>query len=252
MLARPMVRRLAIAAAVVAVGVALWWLPTLDLLLAAVTWIRGAGALGFGVFLGVYLVGTLLMGPASWLQGAAGFLYGPWFGVPLAWAASNLSGLVAFRLARSTLREWVARRLARFPLHRAMDRAIGEDGLVLVVMLRLSPLSPFNPLCYALGLTRVRASRYALGTAIGTLAPATLYAFLGSTVSDLQELASGEAAQDAGWFTTAALALTLVASVAVTLFARRAVQKALAADHDDAAKVDVEAPVATVVGPSAS
>lgn len=209
-------------------GGLLYALPTLEWLILSIEWIRGAGALGVLAFLGVYLLWTLLMGPASWIQAAAGLLYGPIPGIALAWFASNASGLVAFRLARGTLRDWVARRLARFPLHGAIDRAVGRDGAGLVLLLRLSPLSPFNPICYAMGLTRVRASRYALGTAIGSLVPVSLYAFLGSTAGDVQRIASGEAASEAGWFTATALGLTAVATVCVSLVARRALRQALA------------------------
>jgi hypothetical protein len=55
------------------------------------------------------------------------------------------------------------------PRVRALDAAIASRGLPLVLLLRLSPLFPFNFLNYALALTGLSGRSYAVGTAVGML-----------------------------------------------------------------------------------
>ena len=64
-------------------------------------------------------------------------------------------------------RRWVEGRVKRSPRFRAIDEAVASGGFRLVLLLRLSPLVPFNLLNYMLGLTRVSTRDYILGSVIG-------------------------------------------------------------------------------------
>lgn len=52
---------------------------------------------------------------------------------------------------------------------KAVDSAIGRDGLKVVFLLRLSPLFPFSIGNYALGLSSVRLLDYVGATLVGIL-----------------------------------------------------------------------------------
>jgi uncharacterized membrane protein YdjX (TVP38/TMEM64 family) len=209
---------------------ALYLLPTGDWLLALVEAIRGAGAAGVAIFAVVYVAATVLLLPGSLLTAGAGFAYGPVWGTLLASPVSVAAATLAFVLGRTVAREWIARRIAGNPRFAAVDEAIGESGFKIVLLLRLSPLFPFNVLNYALGLTRLRPRDYVVASALGMLPGTILYVYLGSLVTSASELASagGEAAGGPRsvlyW---GGLAATVGATWLVTRVARRALSRAL-------------------------
>ena len=115
-------------------------------------------------------------------------------------------------LGRSLLRARVERRIGKSTKLAAIDRAVGAHGFKLVVLLRLSPLIPFNALNYALALTRVSLRDYVLGSALGMLPGTVLYVYLGSLVTDGAQLLAGR-----GTTSPAAMALTAGGLVATLL-----------------------------------
>ncbi|MFT4623744.1 MAG: putative membrane protein YdjX (TVP38/TMEM64 family) [Myxococcota bacterium] len=221
-------RHLAIAAAILVVAVLGYrFAPTADQVVHAVAWMQELGPTGWLVFSVVFLAWTLFALPASWSQGTAGFLFGPVVGFFVASALSTATGTVAFLLARTRLRSVIADRISGDPRFRAIDSAIGDGGTQLVVVLRLSPLSPFNVVNYALGITRVPLRSYVIGTLVGSIPPVLLYSYLGSTVGDLSRLLDGSAAAETGWAQGLALGTTLLATALVTRFAQVALKRSL-------------------------
>ncbi len=231
-------RRWIFAAVLVAsIAAAVLTLPIDTWLVALVDWIRAAGPGGVAVYGAVYVAATLLLLPGSALTAGAGFAYGPLWGTLLASPVSVLAATLSFALGRTVARGWVARRIADWPRFAAVDHAIGEDGFRTVLLLRLSPLFPFNLLNYGLGLTRVRPRDYVLGSLLGMLPGTALYVYLGSLVTSAGELSSGRAS-DAGaagpvlyWVGFGA---TLVVTVVITRSARRALDRALATPSGEA------------------
>ncbi len=205
-------------------------LPVNEWLLGLVGWIRGAGALGMAVYSGVYILSAVLFLPGSVLTLGAGFAYGPVKGLLLVSPVSVAAATAAFLLGRSAARGFVARRVERDARFAAIDRAIGESGFKIVLLLRLSPIFPFNLLNYALGLTRVRLGTYALASWAGMLPGTFLYVYLGSLVTSAAELLSGKRPQAGPWEQVlffGGLAATLAVAVVVTRIARRALAEAI-------------------------
>ncbi len=198
-------------------GTAQWWVPAV---FAAVERLGALGPKGDAIFAAIYTVGSSLMLPASWFQGASGFLYGPVLGFGVSWTLSLLSAWVGFELARGVLRKPIERRIASTRRFAAIDRALARRGLVAVILLRVSPMAPYNVISHALGLTGVTRRNFLLGTAIGSLFPAGAWTMVGASLSSLSALTTGEAdLSGARW---AVLAVTLVASVGLAWFAKRA------------------------------
>jgi len=198
--------------------------------LGLVEWVHGAGAAGVGVFALVYIVATALLLPGSILTLGAGFAYGPVWGSLLVSPISVLAATVSFVLARFVARDWVSRKVARDPRFAAIDAAVGESGLKIVVLLRLSPVLPFNLMNYALGLTRVRLRDYVLGSWVGMLPATVMYVYLGSIVTSASELASGERPDAGPWGRVlywGGLAATLLVTIIIARVARRALGSAL-------------------------
>lgn len=194
------------------------------------TWSRSAGWLGAVAYGLAYVAATVLLLPGSVLTLGAGFAWGPVLGVALVSPVSVLAATAAFALGRSLLRARVERRVGKSPRLAAIDRAIGEHGLKLVVLLRLSPVLPFNALNYALSATRVRLRDYVLGSAIGMLPATILYVYLGSLVTSGAELLSGHrpGSPAASFLYFGGLLATLAVVVLTTRIARAELDRVLA------------------------
>jgi uncharacterized membrane protein YdjX (TVP38/TMEM64 family) len=96
-----------------------------------------------------------------------------------------------------------------------------------VLLLRLSPVFPFNLLNYALGLTQVRFRDYMLAS-VGMLPGTLLYVYTGALAGEVAALAGGAAApKGAGYYAVFAIGLAAAIAVAalVTRIARRALSE---------------------------
>jgi uncharacterized membrane protein YdjX (TVP38/TMEM64 family) len=223
---------------VAALGAALLLLPLDRWLLALVETMREAGGTGALLYVVAYVVACVLLLPGSVLTLAAGFAYGPLLGTLLVMVASMLGACTAFVLGRTVLRGRIERRLADQPRFAAVDRAVAAQGFKVVLLLRLSPLFPFNVLNYALGLTRVRLRTYALASLIGMFPGTLLYVYLGSLVTSAAQLASGQRPQGGPYgqlLFWGGLAATVLATVLITRSARRALAQTLDAPAGDVA-----------------
>lgn len=199
-------------------------------------WIRGAGGLGVAVYALVYVIATILFVPGSILTVAAGFAYGPIWGTLLVSPVSVVAATAAFGLGRSAARSRVAGRVTKYPRLAVIDRAIGEDGFTIVLLLRLSPIVPFNLLNYALGLTRIKLRTYVLASFVGMLPGTFLHVYLGSLITNASELASGHRPSADVWGEVlywGGLAATIVVTVLIAHIARRALNRALAPGPSD-------------------
>ena len=186
---------------------------------------RAAGARGALVYAVVFVVATVCMVPGSILAAGVGMAYGPLWGTLVVSPVSVVAATLAFTLGRTLARGWIAGWAASNPKFRAVDLAIGEHGLKIVILIRLSPLFPFNVLNYALSLTDVRLRDYVLGSFIGMLPGAVLYVYIGSLVGDVASLSQGAAG--AGSARLVLSAIGLVATVAVTVYVARVARRAL-------------------------
>lgn len=110
------------------------------------------------------LVATFGILPASLIGIAAGALYGPGIGFALATAGTLLGAGLSFGIGRSWLRPHLSGLVSGGRRFSAIDRMIAADGWKAVGLIRLSPILPFAPTSFALSLTTVSPTAYAIGT----------------------------------------------------------------------------------------
>jgi len=189
------------------------------------TWVDGLGVWGPVAFVVGYAIATVAFVPGSLLTLAAGAVFGLGKGTALVLVAATLGASAAFLVSRYAARGLVERRLAGNERFAAIDRAIGTEGRKIVLLLRLSPVFPFNLLNYALGLTRVRFADY-LVASIGMLPGTLLYVYYGKVAGDVARLA-GSPAVPRGAAYYGFVALGLVATVIVTTLVARTARRAL-------------------------
>ena len=214
---------LAVIAALGVLAVLIAVLPLQAWLLHVVEWARGAGLAGAVAYGAVYVLATVLALPGSILTLGAGFVWGVVLGTLLVSPASIIGATCAFVLGRTLLRRRIEGRVRASPRVAAIDEAVARNGFKVVLLLRLSPILPFNVLNYGLGLTRVRLRDYVLGSALGMLPATILYVWIGSLVTTAAELGARSASGNGRGAKLALFGLGLVATaVAVALIARAA------------------------------
>ena len=205
-------------------------------------WVDGLGALGPVVFVLGYAVAVVGFIPGSVLTLAAGAIFGLAEGTLYVFVAAVIGSTLAFLLARHGARAAIEKRIEGDARFAAIDRAVGAQGRKIVLLLRLSPVFPFNLLNYALGLTKVRLGDY-LVASLGMLPGTLLYVYTGKLAGDVAAVAGGVETERgiAEWSVLGlGFAATLIVTVLVTRIARRALDAATDGDVSAAAAEEDE------------
>ena len=176
------------AAVIAAVVLATIFLPLGEWIDRLVAWTRHEGALGLAAFSLVFLLLTITMLPTIEQYIGAGLIYGTWWGAALTTVLSLIGAMLAFAIARTSLRRWIEHRLDGHDWLTELDRGIGQRAFWIAVLLRLSPILPYGPTNYALGATRISPGMYAVTTVVGTAPTNLLYAYAGSLLHRVTEI----------------------------------------------------------------
>lgn len=172
-------------------AVAVLLLPVNEWLLDGVNFIDEHKAYAWPIYVLAYVIATVLLVPGTILTLAAGFVFGLPIGVALVSLSSVLGAASAFLVGRYLARDSVRARMASVPRFNALYQATANDGFLIVLLVRLSPLFPFNATNYGFGLTGVTFRDYFFASWIGMLPGTILYVYIGTLALDLTELAAG-------------------------------------------------------------
>ena len=181
-------------------------------------WVADQGILGMAVFVAGYIVSTILFFPCSLLTIGAGTAFGLVKGTIIVSIGSTIGASCAFLISRYVARDAVLRMTRKYPGFGAVDRAIGEEGVKIVGLLRLSPALPYNLSNYFYGLTAVGFGPYVLASWIGMLPGTVLYVYIGYIAN-----ASGSTTAETV-FKAVGLTVTFVVTVMITRKARAAIR----------------------------
>jgi uncharacterized membrane protein YdjX (TVP38/TMEM64 family) len=214
---------------IAALVTATFFLPVKDWLIKALEWTRSLGiwAPVFVVFF--YIVACILFLPGSVLTLGTGFIFGVLVGTITVSIGSTLGACAAFLVGRTVARDWISKRVENNKKFEAIDEAVGHLGFEIVLLIRLSPIFPFNALNYAFGLTRVSFINYALGSWIGMLPGTLMYVYFGAGVRSLADVAAGQVETGIAGriFFWCGMAATIIVTVFVTRVARKAIKQAV-------------------------
>lgn len=219
------VKLIAFGVVVLGLVAAAFLLPVKDWLIQVLEWTEGLGTWGPVVVAAFYVLACVLFLPGSVITLGAGLLFGVLVGTITVSIGSTLGACAAFLVGRTVARDWVSGRVAKNEKFSAIDNAVGEQGLKIVLLTRLSPVFPFNFLNYAYGLTKIPFWQYAIASWVGMLPGTVMYVYFGAGLRSFAELAAGEVEGGSAqriffWF-------GLVATIVVTVFVTRIAQKAL-------------------------
>ncbi|MEB3151289.1 MAG: TVP38/TMEM64 family protein [Sphaerospermopsis sp.] len=188
-------------------------------------WIYNLGAVGGFAFIGLYIIATVAFLPGSILTLGAGVVFDVIWGSIYVFIGATLGATAAFLVGRYLARSWVANKIAGNDKFRAIDEAVGREGLKIVLLTRLSPIFPFNLLNYAYGLTKVSLKDYFLGS-VGMIPGTIMYVYICSLAGNLATIGSENQPTNptVQW---AIRIIGLIATIAVTLYVTKIARKAL-------------------------
>lgn len=183
------------------------------------------GAWGVVLFVGLYVIASVAMAPAFILTFAAGAVWGLWRGSILVYIGAVLGASAVYFLAARLVRTRVITWIDREPRLAVVRRAVAEQGVWLMFLLRLSPLVPFVQLNYVLVLSGVRYRDFLIAT-LGMWPTIVMYVYYGKVVGDVAALAAG-VAPPRGTAYYVLLVVGLVATIVASTMITRAAKKAM-------------------------
>ncbi len=119
--------------------------------------------------------------PAFLITLANGALFGTLWGGLLSWTSALLAAWVSFSIAEALGRPVVERFVGRKGLQIA-DHFFKNHGKYAVLVARLIPIVPFDPISFGAGLTRMPLRDFALATGIGIIPATVIYSWLGENL----------------------------------------------------------------------
>ena len=102
---------------------------------------------------------------------------------------ASTGAIASFLLGRYLLREQIEKLSHKYAIFQALDTALNDNGLKIFLLLRLSPIIPFNVINYIGGVSSVSFRDYVI--ALFAILPGTaLYVFLGASAGSLADSTS--------------------------------------------------------------
>ncbi len=196
-----------------------------QLLRNALQWVDDLGAIAPIAFIIIFIIATVAFLPGSILTLGGGVLFGVFQGSIYVFLGATIGATLAFLVDRYLARGWISQKIAGNQKFSAIDKAVGKEGLKIVLLTRLSPIFPFNLLNYGLGVTGVSLKDYVLGS-VGMIPGTIMYVYIGSLAGSIATLGGEqpEANPVAQWTIRI---IGFIATVAVTLYVTKIARQAL-------------------------
>ena len=120
--------------------------------------------------------------PAFFITLANAAIWGWWQGALLSWTSSMVGASLCFYIARILGRDVVVR-LNSHAAVQQMERFFDRYGANAIVIARLLPFVPFDPVSYFAGLTSVKFWKFFVATGLGQLPATVVYSYAGGQLS---------------------------------------------------------------------
>ncbi|HAT3918526.1 TPA: TVP38/TMEM64 family protein [Kluyvera ascorbata] len=145
--------------------------------------VQQSGAMGYALYITLFVLASLCLLPGSVLVLAAGMVFGPWLGTLLSLIAATVASALSFLLARGLGRALVLKYVGHTRTFQAIERGIAHSGIDFLILTRLIPLFPYNIQNYAYGLTSMPFWSYTLVSALTTLPGIVIYTLMASKLA---------------------------------------------------------------------
>lgn len=185
---------------------------------------------GWCAFLALYTVTVAVFLPGVVLIMGAGLVFGFWKALLAVWIGGSVGQALAFLLARYMLHDWVEDMIrSKWEKWEYIDRAIEHEGWKLVLIIRLSPVIPYNLLNIAMATTSMPLWQFTLVSSVGIVFECAIFSYVGSLAGSVTAIVAGESSIPSGlsWaFVGITICMCVVAVVFVTHMVKEAIQRA--------------------------
>ncbi|MFA9422006.1 MAG: TVP38/TMEM64 family protein [Sedimentibacter sp.] len=143
------------------------------------------------IFIGFYIASVLLVLPGLPMTILAGALFGFKLGSIVTVVGSNIGIQLTFMISHYFGKALMPFLSKRFPYLGVMDKKIKNNGLRVMITMRLIPIIPFNAINYLAGLTSLPYKDFAFGSLVGMLPGSLLYVYFGSSAIEVKDNPAG-------------------------------------------------------------
>ena len=183
-------------------------------------WVEDNPASGVVAFILVVFGTTMLFIPGIILTFGSGYVFanafglgvGVLLGVITVFIGASAGAIVSFLMGRFLLRDCVVRLTKKFKTFEALDKAMAEKGLRIMLLLRFSPIIFASPyLNYGAGGTAISFRAYIISL-LAILPACAMFVFLGASARSLTDSSAGSDNSKAG-------SITVVFGIVFSVFA---------------------------------
>lgn len=138
------------------------------------------------IFIMLYTLGTFFI-PATPFMIAAGILFGFKYGLIYTIISGLLSSTVVFFISRKLGKEWVENILEhRYLVHfNKYNKRLESSAIWDIIILRMTPIMPFNALNVLMGVSRITTRDYIMGTLLGLIPSNIITVYIGAFITKI-------------------------------------------------------------------
>ncbi len=182
---------------------------------------------------------NILLLPGGILALSSGLFFGLWWGFAIILAGNMVAAAFSFLVSRWIGRDWIVKKMERWPRLAALDKAIEREGWKIIFWSQLHPLFPTSLLNYLYGVTRVPFWKCMMWATLARAPSLFLYAYLGTLAQFGIKLAQGKTHPRAHEYVYwgGGLVLTAVVAFALGRIALRLLAEAGQASEEEKSKI---------------
>lgn len=149
-------------------------------------YLNNFGIWGPLIFIIIYTFGTFFI-PATPFMVAGGILFGLKYGLLYTLISGLLSSYIIFIISRKLGKEWVEKILEHGYLRHLNEynKRLETGAVWDIMLLRMTPIMPFNVLNILMGVSRITTQDYIIGTLLGLIPSNALTVYIGSLVTKI-------------------------------------------------------------------
>lgn len=147
-------------------------------------YIKSFGIFAPIIYIVMFTVVPLTLFPDAMIAITGGMIFGMYYGTIFTIIGAVTGATLSFFIARYLGREIVEKLIKGKASY--FENGIEKNGFLLILILRLIPLVPFDIISYGSGLSKIKYKDFILATAIGVIPGVLVYINLGDKALDIR------------------------------------------------------------------
>jgi uncharacterized membrane protein YdjX (TVP38/TMEM64 family) len=155
------------------------------LLIASFQLIEQHKAIGTMVVIPLFGLLSCLLIPTTFSTILTGIVFPFWLALLIAELGHQFGIVLSFLVGRTWLKPWIESKYSQDARYKAIDAAIRQNALKVVLLLRLTPVFPFGITNYILSTTNIRLRDVMAASVVGNLPGSTIHTLMGTMIGSL-------------------------------------------------------------------